>query len=232
MSEPVNLSNPNRPIHIGVILMAGVTEILDVAPIDMIHGLTKNFVEPLPDHLVSPNLKAQALEAVHFHWVSEAGPSVASRLTSGISLIPTDDFATCPPLDIVLIGAHNVGYDPSDAELDFTRKAYNECAAFITICGGVEVPLRAGLLQGKTATGPREFLPMFKQLSPGTKWVEKRWERDGKLWTSGALLNGMDLMRAFGEHVWGAGKEGGGLVGRMLDMGSFPIRDVDYNGMT
>ncbi|KAK3998052.1 class I glutamine amidotransferase-like protein [Cladorrhinum sp. PSN332] len=228
MSQPFNLSKPNRPIHIGVILMAGVTEILDVAPIDMIYGLTKHFLDQVPSTLVGSQLKSEALEEAHFHWISEAGPSVPSRLTSGISLLPTDDFATCPTLDIVLIGAHNIGYNPSEAELAFTRKVYEECAAFITICAGVEVPLRAGILQDKTATGPREFMPMLRAMSPGTNWVEKRWVRDGKLWTSGALLNGLDLMRGFGEEVWGSGKEGGGLVGKMLDMGGFPVRDVDY----
>ncbi|KAK4222637.1 class I glutamine amidotransferase-like protein [Podospora fimiseda] len=228
MSQPFNLSKPNRPIHIGIILMAGETEILDVAPIDMIHGLTKQFIDPIPDALVDPELKSQALEKVHFHWISEAGSSVPSRLTGGISLVPTDNFATCPGLDIVLIGAHNIGYNPSEGELAFTRKVFDECTAFITVCAGVEVPLRAGLLQGKTATGPKEFLPMLRGASPGTNWVEKRWVRDGKLWTSGALLNGMDLIRAFGEEVWGSGKEGNGLVGRMLDMGSFPVRNVDY----
>ena len=118
MSQPFNLSNPDRPIHIGVILMAGyvsyhpptylhnletkpgtnksldfpphsVTELMDVAPIDMLHGLTKTFLDPVPDALVPPDLKSQALEKVHFHWVSEAGPSVPSRLTSGLSIIPT-----------------------------------------------------------------------------------------------------------------------------------------------
>lgn len=111
------------------------------------------------------------------------------------------------------------------------RKVYEESAAFITVCGGVEVPLRAGILQGKTATGPREMLPMLRQMSPATGWVEKRWVRDGKLWTSGALLNGMDLMRGFGEEVWGGkGEEEGhdSLVGFMLAMGCFPVRDVDY----
>ena len=78
---------------------------------------------------------------------------------------------------------------------------------------------------------------MLRQMSgPGTDWVEKRWVRDGKLWTSGALLNGMDLMRGFGEEVWGGKEEKeekeekghGSLVGFMLDMGCFPVRDVDY----
>jgi hypothetical protein len=62
----LNLSNPGRPIEAGVILM-GETEILDVAPIDLLHGIGKKFVEALP---LSDELKAKALD-VNFHWITE-----------------------------------------------------------------------------------------------------------------------------------------------------------------
>lgn len=65
-----------------------VTEILDVAPVDIFHGLSKNFIDPLPDALVGQEHKAQAMD-FQFHWVSEAGPSEHAKLTSGISLKPT-----------------------------------------------------------------------------------------------------------------------------------------------
>jgi transcriptional regulator GlxA family with amidase domain len=136
-----------------------------------------------------------------------------------------DSFATCPPLDIVLIGATTYGREFNEAELAYIRKSYDECAAFLTICGGMAGPLRAGVLNGKTATAPRMMLPMLHQQAPGTTWLEKRWVRDGKLWTSGTLLNGMDLMVAFSNEFWGGE---GSLVEFMLKMGSWPIRDVDY----
>jgi transcriptional regulator GlxA family with amidase domain len=82
----------------------------------------------------------------------------------------------------------------------------------------------AGLLRGKTATAPRFLLPLAKEMSPDTNFVEKRWCRDGKLWTSGALLNGLDLMREFALTYWG----GRGLVEYLGELGHWPIRDVDY----
>lgn len=129
-------------------------------------------------------------------------------------------------MDIVLIGAHNLGYTPNEAEMAFVRKSYESCAAFLTVCGGVEVPLQAGLLQGKTATGPRPLLPMFRQQASNTNWVEKRWARDGKLWTSGALLNGTDMMYAFTHEHWG--QKEGSLVRALASIGSWPNRDIDY----
>jgi len=123
------------------------------------------------------------------------------------------------------MGAHNMNYKPNEKELAYVRKAYDEAAAFITICGGIQAALEAGVLQGKSATGPRALLPMAQELSPNTEWLEKRWHRDGKLWTSGALLNGLDLMYAFVNEYWGGE---GTLIEFLLRLGHCPVRDVNY----
>ncbi len=125
------------------------------------------------------------------------------------------------------MGAHIAldGYVPSEAEINFMRKSYDDCSAFITICGGFLGPFQAGLFKGKTVTAPRFMLDQFRKMGPDTTWVEERWHRDGKLWTSGALLNGLDLMRAFGTHFWGGE---GTLMQFGLDSGHYPIRDVGY----
>jgi hypothetical protein len=76
------LSNPGRTIEAGMILM-GETEILDVAPIDLLHGISTKFVNayPLPEEL-----KAKALD-INFHWVTETG--AAAKLTSNITMEAT-----------------------------------------------------------------------------------------------------------------------------------------------
>lgn len=65
-----------------------VTEILDVAPIDLLSAL--NSAEPfqVPDELIPAAAKAQAMD-FKFHWVSERGPPEKMRMTSGIKLEPT-----------------------------------------------------------------------------------------------------------------------------------------------
>lgn len=123
------------------------------------------------------------------------------------------------------MGANTVSYTPTEAELAYVRKAYEQSSAFISICGGVQIPMQAGLLSGKTVTGPRPMLEMAKQLVPDATWLEKRWVQDEKLWTSGTLLNGLDLMRAFVTQTWGGE---GTLVDYILELGHWPIRDVDY----
>lgn len=123
------------------------------------------------------------------------------------------------------MGAHEGGYTLSEAERDFIRKSYETCAAFITICGGFQAALESGIMEGKTATAPLPMVDILRTAAPGVKWVKKRWARDEKLWTSGALLNGLDLMRAFVTEYWG-GKDT--LAEFMLDLGAYPVRDVDY----
>ena len=134
-------------------------------------------------------------------------------------------FATCPPLDIILMGAAKADYEANEAELAFLRKCEPTALAFLLICLGVAPALAAGLLEGKTATAPRPVLPIYRQQVKGTNWVEKRWVRDGKIWTSGALLNGLDMVAAFATETWGGE---GTLVEHLLRLGGFPFRDVDY----
>lgn len=86
-------------------------------------------------------------------------------------------------------------------------------------------PLAAGLLEGKTCTGPRGMLEGLRNSNPEVNWVERRWVQDGKVWTSGTLLNGLDLMKAFVEQVWGGP---GTLAEFLVGFGSWPVRDVEY----
>lgn len=117
-----------------------------------------------------------------------------------------------------------MGYKANEAEKEFLRKSYNACTAMLCVCGGFEPVLSAGLMEGKTATGPRFLLPMLRELGPGVNWVEKRWVQDGKIWTTGALLSGFDMVAAFGRATWGDGP----LVGNLIKKGGFPERDIDY----
>lgn len=95
----------------------------------------------------------------------------------------------------------------------------------MSVCGASDALLATGILEGKTATGPLSFLPLFREIAPGTNWVQKRWVRDGKMWTTGTLLNGLDMIAAFGREVWGGE---GTLVEHVLLTGYFPSRNVDY----
>jgi len=90
-------------------------------------------------------------------------------------------------------------------------------------------PLQAGVLNGYHATGPRGLLPQLKQMAPDVKWEDKRYVHDGKLWSSGTLLNGMDMMAAFGRETFGAKKgEKDTLADVSVDIAGWPVRGDEY----
>jgi hypothetical protein len=93
----------------------------------------------------------------------------------------------------------------------------------LTICGGFVPAQLAGVLVGKTATAPRFMVPELEKQDARTNWVEKRYVRDGKVWTSGALLNGLDLMREFMLEYWPE------LTRITIPLAGLPVRDVDYH---
>lgn len=98
----------------------------------------------------------------------------------------------------------------------------------LLICAGIVPALRAGLLTGKTCTAPRTHLQMFRQEAPNVNWIERRWCNDGKIWTSGIGMNGLDAVRQFMLETWGNdGKPS--LCRMMLQMGGMPMRSVLYD---
>ncbi|KAF9875160.1 hypothetical protein CkaCkLH20_07426 [Colletotrichum karsti] len=214
-----DLSKPNRKIHAGVILTKGITEMLDVAPFEFFAWTDKKAVTFMN---LPVEMREEAFD-VELHWITEDGQP--ARMKSKAQIMPTDSFASCLPLDIALMGAHDETYKTSPAELAFIRKTFENCSAFLTICGGMMPLLEAGLLAGKTATCPRSLIDLMKKNVPMVNWVDRRWAHDGKLWTSSTLLNGTDLIRAFATETWGGRS---GMVEALLDSGHYPDRDADF----
>lgn len=97
----------------------------------------------------------------------------------------------------------------------------------MTVCTGFLAPLHAGLLDNVRATAPRGFLENLKKEHKEVKWEEKRWVRDGKIWSSGAIMNGFEMMGEFIRERWGGAAEGQ-LVGFALGMADVPVRGVEY----
>jgi hypothetical protein len=84
------LSSPGRPIEAGCILI-GVTEILDVAPLDMLGCIGKEFAEI---GQLSEELRAKCPD-VNFHWITEKGEN--AKMTGGMTIVATVNthVATC-----------------------------------------------------------------------------------------------------------------------------------------
>lgn len=82
-TAPTSLRNPSRTIHAGVILLGGITEVLDIAPIDFLGGISKDFTSLFPDEVIPASMKDQAID-VQIHYVNETGKP--AKLTSGMTI--------------------------------------------------------------------------------------------------------------------------------------------------
>lgn len=66
-----------------------MTEILDVAPIDLIAALSKKNIGLIPEFLLTDKMRDQLLD-VELHWVTETGKD--GKLTSGAMVKATVSF--------------------------------------------------------------------------------------------------------------------------------------------
>lgn len=71
------------------------------------------------------------------------------------------------------------------------------------------------------------LLPLLQAQHPETHWEEKRWVRDGDLWTSGGVTNGLDMMAAFMRERWPEKRQ---LIECMLEIADVGGRGQEYAG--
>ncbi|KAI0810526.1 hypothetical protein GGR55DRAFT_112123 [Xylaria sp. FL0064] len=170
-------------VKIGVYIRNG-SQLLDLACIDVFHMMSKEYLSilpMLPKHI--PDL-APSVEILYI-----TAPELKSEtvpLTASLNVRATHDIrdAEVQPgkLDIMLVP----GPDPSDSWekpiLDFL-KAHSECQTtdVLSVCTGIYLCGAAGLLDGRTACGPRGLQDDIKKKHPTAKLVgEKyRWVQDG-----------------------------------------------------
>ncbi|KIW19347.1 hypothetical protein PV08_03642 [Exophiala spinifera] len=210
-------------LRVGMLLVPPV-QLLDASPIDLFGMLS-------PEYLKACGLPQPLLDLaipVSLHYISQSGPNSYASMTSDATL-PVTDSLTSPgvqpgQLDVLLIPGPDPSLVPDAAVVDFIRAHQKKGTTdFLVICTGSFPAGYAGLLDGKKVTGPRGLVPKLKQKFPAANFVDRRWERDGRLWTSGGITNGLDLTAAYLHHK--VQKELADLVCAMADVGD---RSQDY----
>lgn len=128
--------------------------------------------------------------AVSYVGVAPAGSLLP--LTAGAKIQLTHHFtdANVAPgrLDAVLVP----GPDPREewepeALAWLAAHAGTEGVDILSVCTGIFVCGKAGLLRGRRASGPRSMQGVLAKTFAGAEWVgnEFRWVRDGNFWSSG-----------------------------------------------
>ena len=157
------------------------------------------------------------------HIVAKSSEAVPSD--SGLRLVPTHTFETCPPLDLICVpgGAGGVVQALGDREtIEFVRRQ-SETAKYVTsVCTGALILGMAGLLKGKRATthwGFTDLLPLF-----GATYEKARVVKDGNLITAGGVTAGID----FGLRV--VAEIAGDAVAQTIQVGLEYDPDPPFSG--
>lgn len=181
-------------LRVGMLLVPPV-QLLDASAIDVFGMLT-------PEYLKACGLPQPLLDLaipVSLHYIGQSGPGTHAPMTADATL-PITDSLTSPEvqpgrLDVLLIPGPDPSVVPDAAVVDFihAHKKKGE-TDFLVICTGSLTAGYAGLLDHKRATGPRGLEPKLKEKFPAANFVDRRWERDGRLWTSGGFNNTLCLL--------------------------------------
>jgi transcriptional regulator GlxA family with amidase domain len=135
-------------------------------------------------------------------------PVIAAK---GLSLNPHAVFATCPPLDYLLVpgGVGRRKQVDNPVLGGFIAEQARQCRAVLSVCTGAFLLERAGLLAGKRATTHWAALDELRGCA-GVEVVEERFVRSGDVWTSAGVSAGADMALALIAEV--AGEDVAGKV--------------------
>ncbi|KAF2020293.1 class I glutamine amidotransferase-like protein [Aaosphaeria arxii CBS 175.79] len=213
------------PLRIGVLIVPPI-QLLDISPIDLLAMLKRSYFEACnrPAELVAQAIPDEDLQIT---YISLSGPSTSASTTAALDLkvdAGLDDPSVAPgKLDILLIPGPPPGLRPEEEVLDFVRAHVESGVELLTICTGVFVAAFAGVLNGKRATGTRGVKGLLEESFKEVKWEDKRYVNDGKIWTSGGITNGMDMMAVYLRQRWP-----GTLSEIVLSQADVEPRPADY----
>lgn len=138
------------------------------------------------------------------------------QLDSGITIKAHYSFANAPQLDYLLVpgGRGRMTQVNNEKMLHFIQQQAEKARYVLSICTGMFLLAKAGLLENLSATTYWRALPELKKFK-NVNVVEERIVKNGKIWTSGGITSGIDLALAFIEEI--AGTEVAGQVQLLLE---------------
>jgi transcriptional regulator GlxA family with amidase domain len=137
-----------------------------------------------------------------FTVAAEARPVVA---TGGLRVIPDHDFATAPPLDLLVVpggfGTRTLLHDAG--VLDWIRRTAGTARRVTSVCSGALLLAQAGLLAGRRATTHWGALDLLASLDPTIGVTANVRLVDDGITTSAGVSAGIDMALAVVEAMHG-----------------------------
>ena len=126
------------------------------------------------------------------HIVAKSAAAVPSD--SGLGLVPTHTFESCPRLDLICIpgGIAGVIRAMGDCEtIEFVRSQSRTARYVTSVCTGAFILGVAGLLKGRRATTHWAFTELLPLV--GATHEKSRVVKDGNVITAGGVTSGIDF---------------------------------------
>jgi transcriptional regulator GlxA family with amidase domain len=113
---------------------------------------------------------------------------------NGMIITPHISFANVPKLDYLLVpGGMGTRKEVENKSLiDFVANQAKNCKVVLSVCTGSFILFSAGLLKSKKATTHFTMLDNLRNLKD-VEAVEKRFVKEGKVWTSAGVSAGIDM---------------------------------------
>ena len=167
------------PFHIGLLLYPNLTQL----------------------DLTGPAQVLSRAPGVTMHYVWKAIEPVPSD--AGLSLMPTDNFESCPQLDLICVpgGAGQTPLMSDDETLNFLRKQAEKAKYVTSVCTGSLLLGAAGLISGYKSACHwmwRDYLPAFGAIPVNARVVKDRNRISG-----GGVTAGIDFALTVVAEIWG-----------------------------
>jgi transcriptional regulator GlxA family with amidase domain len=185
------------PLQYGVLLFPGFQSLDVFGPLDVLNTLS------FTQKNISLATIARTLDPV-------STISKTSNGTFGEKVVVTHTFDNPPAgLEVLLVpggaGTRSTDLEP---EINFIRKAFPKVRYVIAVCTGNALIARAGLLDGKKATGNKKSWAWLTTQSDKVHWIaQARWVVSSpKIWSTSGVSAGVDgtlnwVSTVYGEAV-------------------------------
>ena len=182
-------------LSVGIFIFDGV-EVLDFAGPFEVFSRTR---------LVAGTESRRSEESAPFRVFTVAASADPIRATGDLRVLPHHDFASAPPIDLLLIpGGFGTRALIDDAPvLDWIRRSAATARHVTSVCTGSLLLARAGLLSGRRATTHWGALDLLAGIDPTvTVDREARVVTDGIV-SSAGVAAGIDMAFAMVEKICG-----------------------------